>query len=185
MTIKATIALEFSNRRHRDEFLKAFQMAMFTFGNKAPKCKITTKQETECEFGDPSALDLHWMGVETPAIGITPLEAWELAQQMMRTRYSPAAVGSSPQPAQPPDAGPELEAAADASDDAREEAAMPASLRERVLQALATYGPLTVATLAMHLTSDPDAVEYELEQLKLVGDVEPDDGNLWRLVDAE
>jgi hypothetical protein len=199
VTIKTTIALEFGNRKHRDEFLKRFQALLFTFGNKSPKVTITMSQKTEAEFGDPSSLDLFWCGVEAPAAVLTPLEMWEAALTAMERRYSVAGLeeaSAAPKATQPADAGPDLEAAADASDAAREEAEVAAevatdhpagtmSLTERVLQTLATFGPLTIPALAMQLSEGAEVVEYELERLHLAGDVEPDDGGIWRLNDAE
>ena len=147
MTIKTTIALEFGNRRHRDEFLRAFQTMLFTFGNKSPKVAVTMTQKTEAEFGDPSALDLFFCGVEVPE-PLTPIE-----------RLIPAE-GASFDP-------------------------VPPTLCERVLHALAAHGPMPAATLAVKVEADAEDVRGELERLHALGDVEPDDGDVWRLADGE
>jgi hypothetical protein len=192
VTIKTTIALEFANLAHRDEFLKRFQALMFIFGNKAPKVKITTSQVTEAEYGQPEDLDLWFIGVRDPAEQATPLELWERALSAMAHRYSPAAVG-----AQPP-TPPNVPVEADESHGETPEGAegcdgapgasfdpLPATLRERVLHALAAYGPLTAATLAERLEADAGDVEAELEALHAAGDVDPDDGGRWMLAEAE
>ncbi len=176
-TIKTTIALEFGNRRHRDEFLKAFQRMLFTFGNKAPKTTITLTQKTEAEFGDPSALDLWFIGVESEAAGplATLMPDSPLAQALAAAE---ALVGAAPPP-HPSDAD-------SAPQEPAEEAGAtfeppPVLLPERVLHALAVYGPLTPAALAAHLGEDEETLVCELERLHAAGDVEPDDGGLWRL----
>lgn len=162
MTIKTTIALEFNNRYHRDEFLRAFQRTLFAFGNIAPKCKIKLTLETEAEFGDPSAIDLLHLGVESGARSAAVALGLD-------TPMGAALAASEPAPA--PSTEPEPSPAV--------------PLTARVLQSLAVCGPLTVASLADQLSEDAETVQALLERLHAQGDVEPDDGERWALSEGE
>jgi hypothetical protein len=169
VTIKTTIALEFGNRRHRDEFLRAFQGLLFTFGNKAPKLTITLTQKTEAEFGDPFGLDLFSLGVELEASGVPTVTLTTDTPLGKALAAAEALAAASPPP----------------SPSEVDSATTPATLGERILQTLAAQGPLTMAYLAELLTEPTFALTVELERLHEAGDVEPDDGDRWRLNAAE
>jgi hypothetical protein len=72
--MKAAIALEFGNQKHRDEFLKEFRGLLVKWGQKAPKAKIRCVTETESEFGMPDLIDLADLGVAKEPAKVTPIE---------------------------------------------------------------------------------------------------------------
>lgn len=215
MTIKTTIALEFGNRKHRDEFLKGFQALLHTFGNKSPKVTLTLTQKTEAEFGDPSSLDLFWCGVDMPAPP-TPMDALieassveaqlaaveaedvtTIAAVRVMTPEGPGAMMGQPYAGTVDvmlDAGvacsfPEAEVAAIELEPAAEgatytEPPTPPSVAELILYKLAAHGPATITTLAGLLERTEDEITGAMAELHIANDVEPDDGETWRINSA-
>lgn len=178
MSIKTTVTLEHGNLTHRNAFLKDLRMLLTKWGGRAPKIKIRVVLETEAEHGMPDDLSLFELGIlsEDKALTtLTPLEA-ALAAAAMLPSIHDSAVQDVPE--SEPEYVPEpVEAPA-------EPARLP-STSERIIQALAAHGPMSEGSLASRLFLGLDEVAAATAHLRTRGDIEPDDGGVWRLAEGE